>query len=34
VDTPEAMEAMLATGMTDGMEITYARIDELEPATA
>ena len=34
VDTPEAMEAMLATGMTDGMETTYARIDDLEPATA
>ena len=34
LDTPEALEAMLATGMTDGMEITYARIDELEPAAA
>jgi uncharacterized protein YndB with AHSA1/START domain len=29
----EAREAMLATGMTDGMEITYARIDGLvQPA--
>ena len=34
MDTPEAMEAMIATGMTDGMETTYARIDTLEPATA
>lgn len=34
LDTPEALEAMLATGMTDGMEITYARIDELEAAEA
>ena len=34
LDTPEALEAMIATGMTDGMEVTYARIDELEPATA
>ena len=34
VDTPEAMEAMVATGMTDGMETSYARIDELEPAAA
>jgi uncharacterized protein YndB with AHSA1/START domain len=34
VDTPEAMEAMLATGMTDGMETSYARIDALEPAAA
>ncbi len=31
--SPEAMEAMIATGMTDGMETTYARIDMLEPAT-
>ena len=29
VDSPEAMEAMIATGMTDGMEVTYARIDGL-----
>ena len=34
LDTPEAMEAMIATGMTDGMEATYARIDALEPVTA
>jgi hypothetical protein len=30
MDSPEAMEAMIATGMTDGMEVTYARIDELD----
>ena len=29
VDTPEQMEAMIATGMTDGMEVTYGRIDDL-----
>lgn len=34
VDSPEAMEAMLATGMTDGMEVSYARIDALEAETA
>ena len=34
MDSAEAMEAMIATGMTDGMEVTYARIDELEPAVA
>jgi uncharacterized protein YndB with AHSA1/START domain len=34
VDSPEAMEAMIATGMTDGMEVTYARIDELESEAA
>ena len=34
LDTPEALEAMLATGMTDGMEVTYARIDELEHEAA
>ena len=34
VDSPEAMEAMIATGMTEGMEVSYARIDELEPADA
>ena len=34
VDTPEARKAMLATGMTDGMETSYARIDTLEPAAA
>ncbi len=34
MDSPEAMEAMIATGMTDGMETTYARIDTLEPANA
>lgn len=28
--SPEAMEAMLATGMADGMEVCYARIDALE----
>jgi uncharacterized protein YndB with AHSA1/START domain len=28
--SPEAMEAMIATGMTDGMETSYARIDALE----
>ena len=30
VDSPEAMEAMIATGMTEGMQVTYARIDALE----
>lgn len=34
VDSPEAMEAMIATGMTDGMEVTYARIDTLEHEAA
>lgn len=34
VDSPEAMEAMLATGMTDGMEVSYARIDALEAEAA
>ena len=34
VDTPEAMEAMIATGMTDGMETTYSRIDTLETEAA
>ena len=34
MDSPEAMEAMIATGMTDGMEVTYARIDELESEVA
>ncbi|MBP1807127.1 SRPBCC domain-containing protein [Rubellimicrobium aerolatum] len=34
VDSPEAMEAMIATGMTDGMEVTYARIDSLEREAA
>lgn len=29
VDSPEAMEAMIATGMTEGMEVTYGRIDDL-----
>jgi uncharacterized protein YndB with AHSA1/START domain len=36
LDSAEALEAMLATGMTEGMEVTYARIDpllaEAEPA--
>ena len=27
VDAPEIMEAMIATGMTDGMEASYARLD-------
>lgn len=27
VDSPEAMDAMVATGMTDGLEMSYARID-------
>ena len=34
MDSPEAMEAMIATGMTDGMETTYARIDTLEHEAA
>ena len=34
LDSPEAMEAMIATGMTDGMETTYARIDTLETEAA
>jgi uncharacterized protein YndB with AHSA1/START domain len=34
VDTPEAMEAMIATGMTEGMETSYARIDALETEAA
>ena len=34
LDSPEAMEAMIATGMTDGMEVTYARIDTLEHEAA
>lgn len=27
VESPEAMDAMVASGMTDGMETSYARID-------
>lgn len=27
VDSPETLEAMLATGMTDGMEASYARLE-------
>lgn len=34
MDSPEAVEAMIATGMTDGMETTYARIDTLETEAA
>ena len=31
VDAPETMEAMLATGMTDGMEASYARLEQTFP---
>ena len=34
VDSPETLEAMVATGMTEGMEQSYARIDALETAEA
>ena len=34
VDDAEAMDAMVATGMTDGMEASYARIDALEREAA
>lgn len=34
MESAEAMDAMVATGATDGMEVTYARIDELDTAAA
>lgn len=34
MDTAEAMDALVASGATDGMEVTYARIDTLDPAAA
>ena len=32
--TAEALDAMVATGMTDGMEASYARLDALEREAA
>lgn len=34
VDDPATMDAMVATGMTDGMAWTYDRLDALAPETA
>ncbi|WP_210530186.1 SRPBCC domain-containing protein [Rubellimicrobium arenae] len=34
VDDPASMEAMIATGMTDGMEWSYAQLDALEAEAA
>ncbi|EPX85844.1 hypothetical protein ruthe_01565 [Rubellimicrobium thermophilum DSM 16684] len=34
VATPEAMDAMVASGMADGMEASYARLDALAPVAA
>lgn len=34
VDDPATMDAMVATGMTDGMEWCYDRLDALQPETA